>query len=211
MKPIYFQTALIVATLAAVAGGIFLLVRQSSPDGLEILLPTATAVPQMRVYISGAVRSPGVYPVIEGDRLGACLRIDQLTVLIGQDSPVATDPAWCGWTYPGRLSKTPLPMAWHDSLLFPVAPLPLTLPDIPAPKRNSFSRLWPAQMSSHSRFTFARSIRRAQRSRPRFVRSLRRIRSLTDSPLGMRPRCAGSNTLPWRVFSGAMNGFAPSA
>ena len=165
--------------------------------------------------------------------LGACLRIDQLTVLIGQDSPVATDPAWCGWTYPGRVSKTPLPMAWHDSLLFPVAPLPLTLPEIPAPKRNSFSRLWPAQMSSHSRFTFARprsrncrkprpcliwpntgstvSIRRAQRSRPRFVRSLRRIRSLTDSPLGMRPRCAGSNTLPWRVFSGAMNGFAPSA
>ena len=52
---------------------------------------------------------------------------------------------------------------------------------------------------------------KAQRSRPRFVRSLRRIRSLTDSPLGMRPRCAGSNTLPWRVFSGAMNGFAPSA
>ena len=45
-------------------------------------------------------------------------------------------------------------MAWHDSLLFPVAPLPLTLPEIPAPKRNSFSRLWPAQMSSHSRFTF---------------------------------------------------------
>ena len=60
--------------------------------------------------------------------LGACLRIDQLTLLIGQDSPVATNPAWCGWTYPGRLSKTPLPMAWHDSLLFPVAPLPLTLP-----------------------------------------------------------------------------------
>ena len=168
-----------------------------------------------------------------GTVLGACLRIDQLTLLIGQDSPVATNPAWCGWTYPGRLSKTPLPMAWHDSLLFPVAPLPLTLPEIPAPKRNSFSRLWPAQMSSHSRFTFARprsrncrkprpcliwpntgstvSIRRAQRSRPRFVRSLRRIRSLTDSPLGMRPRCAGSNTLPWRVFSGAMNGFAPSA
>ena len=47
-------------------------------------------------------------------------------------------------------------MAQYDSLLFRVAPLPLTLPDIPAPKRNSFSRLWPAQMSSHYRFTFAR-------------------------------------------------------
>ena len=119
----------------------------------------AKGVEAVRILTELVAAFPG-YEKVYND-LGACLRIDQLTVLIGQDSPVATDPAWCGWTYPGRVSKTPLPMAWHDSLLFPVAPLPLTLPDIPAPKRNSFSRLWPAQMSSHSRFTFARSIRRA--------------------------------------------------
>ena len=69
MRPIFFQTALIIAPLAAVAGGIFLLAHQPSSDGIEIVLPTATAVPEMRVYISGAVRSPGVYPVMEGDRL----------------------------------------------------------------------------------------------------------------------------------------------
>ena len=68
MRPIYFQTAVIAATLATVADGIFLLVCQSSPDGLKIRLPTATTAPQMRVYIRGAVRSPCVYLVIEGDR-----------------------------------------------------------------------------------------------------------------------------------------------
>ena len=40
-------------------------------------------------------------------------------------------------------------MVRHVSLLFPVAPLPLTLPDILAPYRNSFSRLWPGARVMH--------------------------------------------------------------
>ena len=75
---------------------------------------------------------------------------------VSRDYPAATVLAWCGRAHADCRLKIPLPIARHVSRLFPVAPLPRTLPDIPAPKRNSFSRLWPAQMSSHSRFTFAR-------------------------------------------------------
>jgi competence protein ComEA len=60
------------AVLASVAGGVFLLVRTSdSSGGIEIVLPTATAVapPDIKVYITGAVRSPGVYDVAEDSRL----------------------------------------------------------------------------------------------------------------------------------------------
>ena len=63
--------ALIIATLAAVAGGAFLLVRASSSDGIEIVLPTAepTSEVELKVYLSGAVQEPGVYSAEEGDRL----------------------------------------------------------------------------------------------------------------------------------------------
>jgi len=65
------QAILVVAVLASVAGGVFLLVRQSSSDGksFQIALPTAAPVVELKVYVSGAVRSPGVYTVREGDRL----------------------------------------------------------------------------------------------------------------------------------------------
>ena len=64
------QIVLVVATLAAVAGGLVLLVRDSSSGGgIEIVLPIATSAPQARVYLSGAVQNPGVYAVEEGDRL----------------------------------------------------------------------------------------------------------------------------------------------
>ena len=66
------QIILAVAVLAAVAGGTFLLVRQASSGGrIEIVLPTATADPEadLQVYVSGAVRAPGVYSAKEGDRL----------------------------------------------------------------------------------------------------------------------------------------------
>ena len=57
--------------IAAASGGIALLITQSrsgSPS-IEILLPTATPTPQLKVYISGAVAEPGVYLMKEGDRL----------------------------------------------------------------------------------------------------------------------------------------------
>ena len=49
-----------------------LLVRSTTSGGrIEIALPAATASPvvELRVYITGAVRNPGLYSVNEGDRL----------------------------------------------------------------------------------------------------------------------------------------------
>ena len=60
------------AILASAAGGVFLLVRTSgSSGGIEIVLPAATVVapPDIKVYVTGAVRSPGVYDVAENSRL----------------------------------------------------------------------------------------------------------------------------------------------
>ena len=72
------QVILIVATLAALAGGATFLVRQSSSGGeIEILLPTAAPAVEIdaRVYVSGAVRTPGVYAVDEGDRLADVIEL----------------------------------------------------------------------------------------------------------------------------------------
>ena len=66
------QVLLGVVAIAAIAGGIYFIVGQSgSNGGIEIILPTPTAVPVtvLKVYISGAVRNPDVYAVNEGDRL----------------------------------------------------------------------------------------------------------------------------------------------
>ena len=65
------QMLLGLVILAAIAGGVLLLVRSSSDGGIEIILPepTATTLVELKAYISGAVRNPGVYDVHEGDRL----------------------------------------------------------------------------------------------------------------------------------------------
>lgn len=59
------------AVLGFVSGGIYFLVRDSDSDVMEIVLPTATPVieVELKAYISGAVRSPGVYVIAEGERL----------------------------------------------------------------------------------------------------------------------------------------------
>ena len=64
----YVAAALLVAALSA---GIALLLYRSttSSPGVEILLPTATPSPELKVYVSGAVISPGVYAMKRGDRL----------------------------------------------------------------------------------------------------------------------------------------------
>lgn len=57
--------------IAAVSAGIVLLVidsRTGSPE-VEILMPTSTPTPELRVYRSGAVAAPGVYGMKDGDRL----------------------------------------------------------------------------------------------------------------------------------------------
>ena len=71
MKPVT-QVVLIAAIVAAVAGGAFLLLQTSDSGGpIEIVLPTATTEVRtgLKVYISGAVRNPGVYEVEGGSRL----------------------------------------------------------------------------------------------------------------------------------------------
>ena len=64
------QMVLIAAMLAAVAGAVFLLIRGVSPGGaFEVVLPTAVPAAELKVYVSGAIRNPGVYAAEEGDRL----------------------------------------------------------------------------------------------------------------------------------------------
>ncbi|MBM3947663.1 MAG: ComEA family DNA-binding protein [SAR202 cluster bacterium] len=70
------QAVLALAVAAALAGTIFLLVRSGSAgEGIElvVLSPTATQVVVFKVYVTGAVRNPGVYEVKAGDRLAEVL------------------------------------------------------------------------------------------------------------------------------------------
>jgi competence protein ComEA len=68
------QVILALAFVAAVVGAVVFLVRGSaSGGGIEIVLPAPTptleAVADMRVYVTGAVREPGVYVVGPESRL----------------------------------------------------------------------------------------------------------------------------------------------
>jgi competence protein ComEA len=60
----------IVALLALpLLGGIFLLAKDRLSDPAELQITNTEAVPaDIRVYISGAVQNPGVYPLKDGDR-----------------------------------------------------------------------------------------------------------------------------------------------
>ncbi len=60
-----------IATVAAVAGGIFLLLQSGSGGGVRVELPTPMpeVAQEIRVYVSGAVQSPGVYTVWDDDRM----------------------------------------------------------------------------------------------------------------------------------------------
>lgn len=62
---------LAVAAVAALSGGIAIVVVQnrSSGDAVEIVLPTHTPTPELKVYVSGSVASPGVYALMPGDRV----------------------------------------------------------------------------------------------------------------------------------------------
>ncbi len=64
-----YQVLLVVLVIVAVSGGIAFLVRRTVSPGVEIVIPTATPTVEARAYISGAVGSPGVYAVEQGERL----------------------------------------------------------------------------------------------------------------------------------------------
>ena len=61
----------LVTFIAAVAAGVTLLVISGGSGGpaVEILLPTTTPTPELMVYVSGEVASPGVYTLKRGDRV----------------------------------------------------------------------------------------------------------------------------------------------
>ncbi|MFH1560266.1 MAG: helix-hairpin-helix domain-containing protein [Chloroflexota bacterium] len=63
------QLTILFLLIGALGGGIFTLVRQSSPSSVEVLLPTPTPQPEIKVYINGAVHKPGVYRVYDKDRV----------------------------------------------------------------------------------------------------------------------------------------------
>ena len=60
------------------------------------------------------------------------------------------------WQFLGRVTGY---SPWRPLVVASVAVLPPYAYN-PVPKRNSFSRLWPAQMSSHSRLTSSKPRRR---------------------------------------------------
>ena len=65
--PVQLVVLLLCLTILGVAASVLL--RQSSPGPIVVELPTATPIPELQVYINGAVHKPGVYPVQQGDRL----------------------------------------------------------------------------------------------------------------------------------------------
>lgn len=64
----YVLLALFIGALSA---GITLLITDdgSNSPGIEILVPTVTASPVLKVYVSGGVQIPGVYTLKRGDRV----------------------------------------------------------------------------------------------------------------------------------------------
>ena len=69
------QLVVFLLLAAALVGGVLSLLSQPQPGPIEILLPTATPVPETRVYVNGAVHRPGVYRVGPGDRLEDVLAV----------------------------------------------------------------------------------------------------------------------------------------
>jgi competence protein ComEA len=64
----------LVLLAGALGGGLFLLARDSSPPPIEIVLPPLTAVPELKVYVSGAARQPGVYTLQPGARMAEAVQ-----------------------------------------------------------------------------------------------------------------------------------------
>ncbi len=69
-----YQVALLALVLAAAVGAGVLVLQGGVKPGIEIVLPTATPTPELRVYVSGAVQQPGVYTLAPGSRYNDALR-----------------------------------------------------------------------------------------------------------------------------------------
>lgn len=78
MKPVSYLL-LIASVAAAIAGGSVLLLGGPARGAqVQVILPTSTPAPaiqvQVKVYVTGAVRRPGVYTLAQGDRLEQALQ-----------------------------------------------------------------------------------------------------------------------------------------
>ena len=67
------RTLFVLLIVAAVLGAVAMLLRDSTPGEVEIVLPTSTAVADVKVYLTGAINEPGVYQVVEGARLAEAI------------------------------------------------------------------------------------------------------------------------------------------
>ena len=95
--------------LAAVGGVVAILLRDSSPGAVEIVLPTSTPPSDVRVYVTGAVNQPGVHQVYEGARLADAVEAaggaasDADLVAVNLAARVADEDHW----HIPRLGETP--------------------------------------------------------------------------------------------------------
>ena len=71
LKTISIYVVLGLIIMGALSGAIALLATKSGSNnpGVEIMLPTSTPIPELKVYVSGAVVAPGVYDMRQGQRL----------------------------------------------------------------------------------------------------------------------------------------------
>jgi competence protein ComEA len=60
---------LALAAIAFVAGVVTVLLSDTPSGAVEIVLPTSIPPVELKVYLTGSVREPGVYLAAEGDRL----------------------------------------------------------------------------------------------------------------------------------------------
>ena len=67
----------IVAIVAALAGGVFFLARDSGSDGVQVILPTPspTETNEIKVHVTGAVNAPGIYTLWDGARVDDAIAI----------------------------------------------------------------------------------------------------------------------------------------
>ena len=68
---------LVAGIVAALAGGVVLLVRSSDDGGVQVTLTTPAPTPgsEVKVHVTGAVNDPGVYVVRQGARVSDALEM----------------------------------------------------------------------------------------------------------------------------------------
>ncbi len=69
------QVLLVAALVTAFAGGVFFLINRSRGPSMEIVLPSPTPNLEIKIYLTGAVKNPGVLTVTDGDRLADVVQL----------------------------------------------------------------------------------------------------------------------------------------